>query len=125
MGKVQDSFKKLRDLVVNIYLQNGNEECIYWLEDISPYIPDDDKPNFDHPEEKEWDISTDEYVNLEVKDGLITVFYDERGDPEEPIKEPADYNQLLFWNIDKAEETARRILTAVVTYRSKNEASTA
>lgn len=119
MGKVQDSFKKLRDLVVNIYLQNGNEECLHWLEDISPYIPDDIDPSFDHPEEKEWDISTDGYVNMGVKDGLITVFYDERVDPEEPTKEPADYNQILFWDIDKAEEAAHRILTAVATYRSE------
>lgn len=120
MGKVQDSIKNLRNLAVNYFLQNGNNKPIEWVNCISPYIPDDDgNPDFDHPEEKEWDISTDGYVNLEVKDGLITVFYDERGDPEEPSKEPADYNQILFWDIDKAEEAAHRILTAVATYRSE------
>lgn len=125
MGKVQDSLKNLRNLALNYFLQNGNDKPIEWVNCISPYIPDDDgNPDFEGSVEKEWSISTEGYVNLRREEGLITVFYDERGDPEEPTKELADYNQILFWDIDKAEATAHRILAAVATYRSENEERT-
>lgn len=125
MGKVQDSLKSLRNLALNYFLQNGNDKPIEWVNCISPYIPDDDgNPDFEGSVEKEWNISTEGYVNLRREEGLITVFYDERENPEEPSKEPADYNQILFWDIDKAEEAAHRILTAVATYRSENEERT-
>ena len=126
MSKVQDALKELKNLAVNYFLQSGDDKPIYWVHSIASYIPDVDRnPDLDSPREKEWDISMEGYVNLDMEEGLITVFYNEQDDPEEPAKEPMDYNQLLFWNIDKAEETAHRILTAVATYRSKNEASTA
>lgn len=120
MGKAQDSIKSLRNLAANYFLETADDKPIEWVNCISPYIPDDNgNPDFEGSVEKEWDISTEGYVNLRREEGLITVFYDERENPEEPAKEPMDCNQLIFWDIDKAEEAAHRILTAVATYRSE------
>lgn len=120
MSKVQDALKELKNLAVNYFFQTADDKPIHWVQSISPYIPDTDRnPDHESYGEKEWDISMEGYVNLNPKECLITVFYNEQDDPEEPAKEPMDYNQLLFWNIDKAEEAAHRILTAVATYRSE------